>query len=83
MAFGFYALALLRLERYAAHAARRRSRCSRSALATRVALVPVPPSLSGDVYRYMWEGRVAAAGGNPYRQSPRRSALAPLRDRAM
>jgi hypothetical protein len=51
------------------------------ALAARVALLPVKPTLSDDVYRYVWEGRVVAHGGNPYRQSPLDPALASLRDR--
>jgi hypothetical protein len=50
------------------------------ALATRMALLPAAPSLSGDVYRYAWEGRVAARGANPYRLPPDDPALEPLRD---
>ena len=80
LAFVFYGLALLRLERYAAipHAA---LGVFAVALSTRIALLPAAPSLSGDIYRYVWEGRVVAHGGNPYRQSPLDPALAPLRDR--
>ncbi len=29
----------------------------------------IPPSLSDDVYRYRWEGRLQAAGGNPYQET--------------
>lgn len=79
VAFAFYALALLRSKRYAplpwvgvAIFA--------VALSARVAVLPVAPTLSDDVYRYVWEGRVLAAGGNPYRQPPSDPALAPLRD---
>jgi hypothetical protein len=50
------------------------------ALAARVALLPVTPTLSGDLYRYVWEGRVVAHGLDPYHLSPRHPALAPLRD---
>jgi alpha-1,6-mannosyltransferase len=54
------------------------------ALATlwRVALVPGPPLLSDDIYRYLWEGRVQAYGGNPYSRSDRADAeqWAPFRD---
>lgn len=32
----------------------------------RLALVSGPPLLSDDVYRYVWEGRLQAHGGNPY-----------------
>jgi hypothetical protein len=38
-----------------------------------------PPAHSDDVYRYAWDGRVAHAGGNPYRYAPADDALAPLR----
>ncbi len=51
------------------------------ALATRALLVPLPPSLSGDVFRYVWEGRVTVSGGNPYREAPDDPALTALRDR--
>jgi hypothetical protein len=44
------------------------------ALAWRLALVPGPPLLSDDVYRYVWEGRIQAHGGNPYRYDDRPSA---------
>src|SRR3989304_1605720 len=36
--------------------------------------------LSSDIYRYVWDGRVQAAGINPYRYFPAHEALAPLRD---
>jgi hypothetical protein len=41
------------------------------AVAWRVVLVPVPPLLSNDVNRYVWEGRVQVHGGNPYRWADR------------
>lgn len=50
------------------------------AAAARVALLPVPPSLSDDVFRYLWEGRVLGAGLNPYAWAPDHPALAGLRD---
>ncbi|HVR28294.1 MAG TPA: glycosyltransferase 87 family protein [Thermoanaerobaculia bacterium] len=50
------------------------------ALALRLCLLPLPPTLSDDVYRYLWDGRVAAAGRNPYFHSPDDTDLAPLRD---
>lgn len=37
-----------------------------AALLWRLALVPVPPLVSDDVYRYVWEGRIQLHGGNPY-----------------
>src|SRR6185369_1015144 len=36
--------------------------------------------LSDDLYRYVWEGRVVAAGENPYRLAPRAPELERLRD---
>src|SRR5712671_988067 len=36
--------------------------------------------LSSDIYRYVWDGRVQAAGHNPYRYFPADEALAFLRD---
>ncbi|GAA2253018.1 hypothetical protein GCM10010430_40900 [Kitasatospora cystarginea] len=42
-----------------------------------------PPRTSDDVYRYVWDGRVQAAGVSPYRYTPDDSALARLRDPAL
>ena len=53
------------------------------ALAMRLPLLPVPPFLSSDLYRYVWDGRVQLAGVNPYRYIPADPALARLRDRAI
>jgi alpha-1,6-mannosyltransferase len=39
-----------------------------------------PPFLSTDIFRYVWDGRVQAAGINPYRYIPADSHLAFLRD---
>jgi hypothetical protein len=41
-----------------------------TALVLRLILVMSPVSLSDDVYRYLWEGHVAWAGGNPYAHPP-------------
>src|SRR5689334_19644967 len=46
----------------------------------RVSILFSPPYLSDDIYRYVWDGRVQAAGINPYRYIPADEALAPLRD---
>lgn len=40
------------------------------AVAFRLVLLPVQPSLSGDVYRYQWEGRIQRAHFNPYLSVP-------------
>lgn len=49
----------------------------------RVPLALAPPRFSDDVYRYVWDGRVQAAGINPYRYVPADPALARLRDAAI
>ena len=43
-------------------------------------LFPQPPYLSTDAYRYVWDGRVQAAGINPFRYIPDSPELVPLRD---
>ena len=50
------------------------------AAAFRFDLVAQRPYLSTDVYRYIWDGRVQAAGINPYRYVPAAPELADLRD---
>jgi alpha-1,6-mannosyltransferase len=46
----------------------------------RLVLVAGEPALSNDVYRYVWDGRVQAAGINPYRHAPADPELLRLRD---
>ena len=46
----------------------------------RVILLFSAPGLSDDVYRYLWDGRVQAAGINPYVYPPASEALADLKD---
>jgi hypothetical protein len=53
------------------------------ALAARLVCVAAPPFLSTDVYRYVWDGKVQAAGINPFRYLPADSHLAFLRDSAI
>jgi hypothetical protein len=53
------------------------------ALAMRLALVGIEPLFSTDIYRYVWDGRVQAAGINPYLYVPADPALAALRDAAI
>jgi hypothetical protein len=50
------------------------------AAAMRLALLFSEPTLSSDVYRYVWDGRVQAAGINPYRYVPAAEELTTLRD---
>lgn len=47
-----------------------------AAAAFRLILLPAPPSLSNDIYRYQWEGLVEAAKINPYRVYPAEKSLA-------
>ena len=53
------------------------------ALMMRLALLFVEPYLSTDIYRYIWDGRVQAAGINPYRFVPSAPEIAHLRDPAI
>lgn len=46
----------------------------------RLSILFAPPYLSDDIYRYVWDGRVQAAGINPYRYIPAAPELAQLRD---
>lgn len=46
----------------------------------RLTLLPLPPTLSNDVLRYVWDGRVVVAGSNPYLHAPNSAELEPLRD---
>jgi hypothetical protein len=50
------------------------------ALALRLAALAGPPTLSDDLYRYSWDGRVQAAGIDPYRYPPSSAHLARLRE---
>ena len=50
------------------------------AIALRALLLVPEPRLSGDVYRYLWDGKVLASGINPYRYAPDDARLAHLRE---
>jgi hypothetical protein len=52
------------------------------ALAMRLLLIPGTP-VSTDIFRYVWDGRVQAAGINPYLYTPADAALFSLRDEAI
>ncbi|QDG51843.1 DUF2029 domain-containing protein [Persicimonas caeni] len=56
------------------------SRLIGAAVLARLALVFIEPMLSDDIFRYVWDGRVAHAGINPYLHAPASEALAHLRD---
>lgn len=53
------------------------------AVLLRLFLLLLDPLLSSDIYRYVWDGKVQAAGINPYRYVPADAALASLRDTAI
>ncbi len=46
----------------------------------RITLLLNSPTLSEDFYRYVWDGRVQAAGHGPYDYPPQAPELRPLRD---
>ncbi len=50
------------------------------AAVARLLVLWLPLSLSDDLYRYVWDGRVLAAGADPYLTSPDDPSLASLRD---
>ena len=50
------------------------------AVVFRLSILFASPYLSDDIYRYVWDGRVQAAGVNPYRYIPAAPELAHLRD---
>jgi hypothetical protein len=56
-----------------------------AAVMVRIVLLAADPSLSDDVFRYLWEGRAALEGGNPYLHAPSDAVWAawgpdPIRD---
>jgi alpha-1,6-mannosyltransferase len=53
------------------------------AAAMRLGALLAPPYLSDDINRYVWDGRVEAAGINPYRYVPVDPHLSGLRDGAI
>ena len=50
------------------------------AVVFRIALLAVPPSLSDDSFRYVWDGVVQVHGINPYEFAPEDTALSALHD---
>ena len=50
------------------------------AIAVQLAALSAPPRGSDDLYRYIWDGRVQAAGIDPYSYSPAAPQLVSLRD---
>jgi hypothetical protein len=52
-------------------------------IAVQLAAVSAPPQNSNDLYRYIWDGRVQAAGIDPYQYVPAARQLAGLRDQLL
>jgi hypothetical protein len=50
-------------------------------IAFRLTLLPLDPTLSEDLYRYRWQGKLQAAGGNPYIEIPGDPRWEQLQDR--
>lgn len=75
LAFVFYARAAKRLEHVATA-----STILWVAVVLRGLLMPLPPTLSDDTLRYVWDGKVVRSGLNPYLLAPEAPELAPLRD---
>ena len=50
------------------------------AVLLRLLALPLVPSLSNDIYRYLWDGKVTLAGFNPYLLAPDAEELSSLRD---
>src|SRR5437867_3179134 len=51
-----------------------------AAILFRLTFWPIYPVLSDDVFRYRWEGKLQAAGGNPYEVRPNDPEWKSLRD---
>ncbi len=49
------------------------------AILGRLALLPLAPELSDDIYRYLWDGHLLTHGVNPYAHPPGDEAVAALR----
>lgn len=50
------------------------------AVVLRIIMLLAPPTLSDDIYRYRWDGKVQASGRNPYAATPADPMLEELRD---
>jgi alpha-1,6-mannosyltransferase len=82
-AFALYAVATVLALR--THSFTRRALIASFALAIamQALLIFTPPTLSDDMYRYVWDGRVQAQGISPYRYPPDAPELQALRDDAV
>jgi len=49
----------------------------------RLTMLFTTPTLSDDIYRYVWDGKVASQGINPYQYPPEAEELKPVRDQSI
>lgn len=82
-AFALYAGAIILALRHETFSKRELMAAFALAAAMQGFLIFTPPTLSDDMYRYVWDGRVQAQGTSPYRYPPKASQLAHLRDKAV
>jgi hypothetical protein len=81
LAFAAYALGAIALQRVPGR--RALGLVLLVAGACRLVLLPAPPTLSTDAYRYVWDARVARAGFSPWAYPATAPELAALRDQAI
>jgi len=80
LAFAWLAWMARRLESPRASARDMSRAILAGAFLLRLPLLPLPWTLSDDALRYLWDGKVAAAGLNPYALPPAAEKLTSLRD---
>lgn len=81
LAFAAYALGVVALQRVPGR--RALGILLLVAGACRLVLLPAPPTLSTDAYRYVWDARVARTGFSPWAYPATAPELAGLRDQAI
>jgi hypothetical protein len=79
VSFLLYLLALRLVRAASSHPRALMAIIGGGAVVMRLALLPAPPTLTTDHFRYRWDGRVARHGVNPYRYPPDEPSLRPLR----
>ena len=81
--FALYLVAVWRVFRERGNAAPTTATLAAFSIAFRAILLWTQPVLSDDIYRYVWDGRVQAAGLSPYLYAPEAPELSHLRDGAI
>ena len=80
IAFGLYAAALAVILRWRRPGPGTLALILLLSLLFRMTLVLAPPSLSDDIYRYVWEGTLVLDGVNPFSRAPEDPSLTSYRD---